>query len=121
MVLRLYLNSDRPLGPGKVKILESIQESGSISRAARGMKMSYRSAWLLVDSMNALFEKPVVKTTLGGRGGGAATVTEFGTELVHRYRAMERAALRAIGKDLAVLERNLRSSPKRKRRIQPRP
>jgi molybdate transport system regulatory protein len=110
VLLRLYLNADRPLGPGKVKILESIRDRGSISEAARGMKMSYRSAWLLVDSMNSLFRKPVVKTTLGGRGGGAATLTEFGEDVIQRYRAMERATGRAIAKDLAALERGLRSA-----------
>ena len=116
VLLRLYLNSDRPLGPGKVKILESIRDGGSISQAARGMKMSYRSAWLLVDSMNALFKKPVVDTTLGGRGGGAATLTAFGADVIHRYRTMERATRRAIAKDLAALERSLRSSPRKRRK-----
>jgi molybdate transport system regulatory protein len=106
--LRLYLTPDRPLGPGKIKILESIRDGGSISEAARGMKMSYRSAWLLVDSMNALFRKPVVITTLGGRGGGSATLTEFGAEVVHHYRAMERATRRAIAKNLTNLERSVR-------------
>jgi molybdate transport system regulatory protein len=113
VLLRLYLSSDRPLGPGKVKILESIRDGGSIREAARGMKMSYRSAWLLVDSMNALFRKPVVDTRQGGRGGGAATLTEFGADLIRRYRAMERATRRAIAKDLVVLERSLRSSPRK--------
>lgn len=116
LLLRLYLRPDRPLGPGKVRILESIRDGGSISEAARGMNMSYRSAWLLVDSMNGLFRKPVVNTTLGGRGGGSATLTEFGADLVRRYRAMERATRRAIAKDLAVLERNLRSSPRKRRK-----
>ena len=77
------------------------------------MKMSYRSAWLLVDSMNSLFRKPVVSTTLGGRGGGSATLTEFGANVIQRYRAMKRATHRAIAKDLAVLERSLRPSPRR--------
>ena len=110
ILLRLYLNHDRPLGPGKVQILESIRDGGSISGAARGMKMSYRSAWLLVDSMNSQFKKPVVETTLGGRGGGAATLTDFGRDVVRRYRAMERATERAIAKDVAALERSLRSA-----------
>ena len=113
VLLRLYLSSDRPLGPGKIKILESIRDGGSISEAARGMKMSYRSAWLLVDSMNALFRKPVVDTRQGGRGGGSATLTEFGADLIRRYRAMERATRRAIAKDLVVLERRLRSSTRK--------
>ena len=113
VLLRLYLSPDRPLGPGKVKILELIRDGGSISEAARGMKMSYRSAWLLVDSMNALFRERVVKTTLGGRGGGSAHLTEFGADVIRRYRAMERSTGRAIAKDLAVLERSVRSSPRK--------
>jgi molybdate transport system regulatory protein len=121
VLLRLYLRPGRPLGPGKINILESIRDGGSISEAARGMKMSYRSAWLLVDSMNSMFRKPVVNTTLGGRGGGAATLTEFGAEVVHRYRAMEDATRRAIAKDLASLERRLRSVPRRTRKSLPRP
>jgi len=112
VLLRLYLSHDRPLGPGKVQVLESIRSGGSISEAARGMKMSYRSAWLLVNSMNSLFRKPVVKTTLGGRGGGSAMLTDFGAEVIRRYRSMERATGRAIAKDLAVLERNLRLVPR---------
>jgi len=116
VLLRLYLGHDRPLGPGKVQVLESIRDGGSISEAARGMKMSYRSAWLLVDSMNSLFRKPVVNTTLGGRGGGSATLTDFGADVIRRYRSMERATRRAIRKDLSVLERGLRSAPRRIRK-----
>jgi molybdate transport system regulatory protein len=116
VLLRLYLTPDRPLGPGKVTILESIRDGGSISEAARMMKMSYRSAWVLVDSMNTLFRQPVVDTTLGGRGGGSATLTEFGADVIRRYRAMERATRRAVAKDLTALERNLRSVPRRTRK-----
>ena len=111
VLLRLYLSHDRPLGPGKVQVLESIRDGGSISQAARGMKMSYRSAWLLVDSMNSLFQKPVVNTTLGGRGGGSATLTEFGADVIRRYRSLERATPRTIAMDRAVLERSVRSGP----------
>jgi molybdate transport system regulatory protein len=121
VLLRLYLGSDRPLGPGKIKILESIRDGGSISEAARGMSMSYRSAWLLVDSMNAQFKTPVVSTTLGGPGGGSATLTTFGATVIRRYRAMECATRRAIAKDLASLERCLRSTSGRRRRKTARP
>ena len=121
VLLRLYLAPDRPLGPGKVKVLELIRDGGSISEAARLMKMSYRSAWVLVDSMNTQFRKPVVNTTLGGRGGGAATLTDFGADVIRRYRAMERATRRAVAKDLTVLERNLRSVPRRTRKEPARP
>jgi molybdate transport system regulatory protein len=116
VLLRLYLSGDRPLGPGKVQILESIRDGGSISGAARGMRMSYRSAWLLVDSMNSQFRQPVVRTTTGGQGGGSATLTEFGVSVIRRYRSMERSARRAIAKDLAALERDLRSAQRRSRK-----
>jgi molybdate transport system regulatory protein len=121
VLLRLYLSSDRPLGPGKIKILESIRDGGSISEAARRMSMSYRSAWLLVDSMNSQFKKPVVSTTLGGHGGGSATLTGFGADVIRRYRTMERVTRRAIAKDLAALERSLRQVPGRTRRKTTRP
>lgn|SRR6185369_39766 len=114
VLLRFYLSPDRPLGPGKIRILESIRDGGSISGAAREMGMSYRSAWLLVDSMNSQFKQPVVSTTTGGPGGGSAKVTEFGKSLIRRYRAMERSAQRAIEKDLATLERDLRQPRNRK-------
>jgi molybdate transport system regulatory protein len=121
VLLRLYLSSDRPLGPGKIKILESIRDGGSISEAARRMSMSYRTAWLLVDSMNSQFKKPVVSKTLGGHGGGSATLTGFGADVIRRYRTMERATGRAIAKDLAALERSLRLVPRRTRRKTTRP
>src|SRR3954471_13451059 len=111
ILLRLHLNHDRPIGPGKIQILESIRDGGSISEAARGMRMSYRSAWLLVDSMNTQFKEPVVTTTLGGRGGGSAVLTEFGAKLIEMYRTMERETRRTIAKDLAALERQLRPLP----------
>src|SRR4051812_30859523 len=116
VLLRFYLSPDRPLGPGKIRILESIRDGGSISEAARGMRMSYRSAWLLVDSMNSQFKQPVVSTTTGGQGGGSARLTEFGGKVIERYRAMERSARRAVAKDLAALERDLRATPKRRRK-----
>jgi len=116
VLLRFYLSPARPLGPGKIRILESIRDGGSISGAARGMGMSYRSAWLLVDSMNSQFKQPVVSTTTGGSGGGSARLTEFGESLIRRYRAMERSTRRAIAKDLADLERDLRSAQRPSRR-----
>jgi molybdate transport system regulatory protein len=120
VLLRVYLTPDRPLGPGKISILESIRDSGSISEAARDMKMSYRSAWLLVDSMNAVFREPVVNTRLGGRGGGSATLTDFGAAVIRHYRSMERATRRAIAKDLASLERSVRRIPRRAIKRKPR-
>ena len=88
------------MGPGKAELVEHIARTGSISAAARGMGMSYRRAWQLVESLNGDFRAPVVETATGGSRGGGARVTPFGTKLVAQFRAMERKASRAISPDL---------------------
>jgi molybdate transport system regulatory protein len=77
------------VGVGKVRLLEAIEHTGSLSQAARHMGMSYRRAWLLIDSMNVEFDTPVISATVGGSGGGGAKLTSFGTELIEAYRQLE--------------------------------
>ena len=69
--LRLDFGGERSLGPGKVRLLELIDETGSISAAGRALEMSYRQAWLLVDELNRMFRDPVVSAQTGGGGGWA--------------------------------------------------
>jgi molybdate transport system regulatory protein len=77
------------LGPGKVELLEWIARTGSISAAARGMRLSYRRAWMMVDTMNHAFKQPLVERSQGGAHGGGAVLTDEGATVVERYRAME--------------------------------
>lgn len=94
--LRLRLLYDGgSVGPGKIRLLECIARSGSISGAAREMGMPFRRAWQLIDTMHRVFRDPVVKASVGGRSGGGAELTALGEELVERYRAMEKAAFDA--------------------------
>ena len=81
-------------GPGKVALLESIEETGSISAAGRAHKMSYRRAWLLVDELNQLFATPLVAAHHGGAKGGGAALTDQGRRIVALYRDAE-AKMRA--------------------------
>ncbi len=86
--LRLKAGNTIALGPGKIQLLEEIQQQRSISAAARAMKMSYRRAWLLVDTMNTCFRDPLVTTATGGSKGGGAELSPTGRqvlELYHRY------------------------------------
>ncbi|MEJ5212125.1 MAG: LysR family transcriptional regulator [Burkholderiales bacterium] len=106
--LRILLGGASSLGPGKVALLEEIERHGSISAAARAMGMSYRRAWLLVDAMNTAFREPLVTTATGGAGGGGAAVTDFGREVLRRYRAMEAKAHKAIEADLERFDALLR-------------
>jgi molybdenum ABC transporter molybdate-binding protein len=77
------------LGPGRVELLESIDRWLSISEAARRMGMSYRHAWLLVQSANAAAAEPLVAAATGGRHGGGAYLTEPGRRAVAAYRELQ--------------------------------
>jgi molybdate transport system regulatory protein len=78
------------LGPGKIRLLEAIRDSGSLSRGARNIGMSYRRAWLLVESLKQSFREPVTVASTGGKDGGGMLVTEFGDALIKSYRKLER-------------------------------
>jgi molybdate transport system regulatory protein len=105
---RLQIKRGVVLGPGKVALLEQIDRLGSISQAGKAMQMSYRTAWALVADMNAHFVEPLVASSKGGAGGGGASLTPLGQEVLRRYRAMECRALKAISKDIARLESLIR-------------
>jgi molybdate transport system regulatory protein len=77
------------LGTGRVILLEKIHEHGSISGAARSMKMSYRQAWQLVQSMNKHSNSPLVSSLTGGKGGGGATITKTGKQAIQLFREVE--------------------------------
>src|ERR1700681_1185635 len=93
LTVRVDFGSDRALGPGKIRLLEAIGKTGSISQAGRSLEMSYRRAWLLVDDMNRCFREPVVTTQPGGAQGGGAALTAFGQELIAQYRSIEKQAM----------------------------
>ena len=87
--LRIYRDEEIALGPGKADLLAAIMETGSISAAGRKMGMSYRRAWLLVDTMNRCFKSPVVESSTGGKHGGGAQLTTFGEEILKLYRSVQ--------------------------------
>ncbi|MCX7384846.1 MAG: LysR family transcriptional regulator [Alphaproteobacteria bacterium] len=108
LTLRLEIGDAVRLGPGKVRLLELIEANGSITAAAREMGMSYRHAWLLVDSLNGAFREPLVETRAGGKADRRAAVTSLGRDVLARFRAMQALAQAALAEDLAVLEAQLR-------------
>jgi len=87
---RIDFGPESAIGPGKIDLLEQIARAGSLSKAARDNGMSYRRAWMLLDSLNSSFAKPVAVTRMGGYGGGGGvTLTPFGERLIRLYRAFE--------------------------------
>jgi molybdate transport system regulatory protein len=110
LTLRIDLGDGRALGPGKIRLLEAIDRTGSIMEAGLNLRMSYRRAWLLVDDMNNCFRDRVVATRRGGPHGGRVNVTPLGKNLIERYRAIEIDALTAVGKHLEELEAAFKGS-----------
>jgi molybdate transport system regulatory protein len=100
--IRISFKKSIAMGPGKADLLDAIAATGSISAAGRKMQMSYRRAWLLVETMNACFREPLVETLIGGQHGGGARVTPLGEEVVRRYRQMEAKAARSVTREMAA-------------------
>jgi molybdate transport system regulatory protein len=87
---RIDFTEHSSVGPGKISLLEAIRDSGSLSQGARNIGMSYRRAWLLVESLKRSFRQPVTVASTGGKDGGGMLVTEFGDTLIKGYRQLER-------------------------------
>ena len=105
--LRIRRGDDIAVGPGKIDLLEAIDATGSITAAARSLGMSYRRAWLLVDTMNRCFRSPLVEAEAGGKRGGGARLTPDGRDVIERYRRIVRNAARAGAADIRALTRKL--------------
>jgi molybdate transport system regulatory protein len=95
--LRILAGSEIALGPGKTDLLRAIDDTGSISAAAREMGMSYRRAWLLVHTMNACFDPPLVEAVKGGPDGGGARLTKTGRRVIEEYDRVLQVARDRIG------------------------
>lgn len=106
--IRIDLDPDGRIGPGKIELLETIAREGSISAAGRVMQMSYRRAWDLVDEIGKVCGQPVVASQTGGKHGGGAKLTAFGEDLIARYRAIENVANKAARVHLDALQRGTR-------------
>jgi molybdate transport system regulatory protein len=105
--VRIDLDPEGKIGPGKILLLENINSCGSISAAGRAMDMSYKRAWDLVDEINRICRHAAVARQTGGKNGGGAMLTPFGLSLVARYRKIERSAESAARKELQALRADI--------------
>jgi molybdate transport system regulatory protein len=110
--LQLYCGDEIAMGPGKADLLEAIASAGSISAAGRLLGMSYRRAWLLVDTMNRCFHSPLVETRPGGGQGAGAWLTAEGESALAAYRGLSEQVERGVaGADFAALQAAIRETP----------
>lgn len=101
--MRITAGGAVAVGPGKIALLEAVAHTGSITAAAKALDMSYRRAWLLLDTLNRSLRRPAVASVKGGAHGGGCELTEVGRELVALYRRVERQAAVACRADIRRL------------------
>lgn len=101
--MRIYRDGTIAIGPGRITLLEAIDQTGSISAAARLLKMSYRRAWLLVNDTNNSLKQPAVTSSEGGASGGGSQLTATGRLIIERYRNIEAVAAQAAQADIETL------------------
>jgi molybdate transport system regulatory protein len=98
--LRVFCGQAIAFGPGKADLLEALHHTGSITKAAKRMGMSYMRAWILIRTMNRNFNEPLVVASRGGvEGGGGAALTDLGRETLALYRRMERKCVSIVQSD----------------------
>ena len=106
--IRIVFGDGEMVGPGKAELLERIDRCGSIAAAGREMSMSYKRAWQLIGTLNAMFRDPLVDSTRGGPGGGGAVLTEAGRHVLSLYRTFETHAAQAGAAQLEEMQALLR-------------
>ena len=89
---RIWIEADGNilLGEGRISLLKGIEETGSLTKAAKSLGMSYKKAWSLIDAVNSRAEKPVITTSIGGKGGGGAQLTPYGKSLVIAFETINK-------------------------------
>lgn len=107
LTIRIDFDTGASIGPGKVRLLEEIEKTGSIRKAAEVVGMSFRQAWLLLRAIEEMFGQPVIVTLRGGVRGGGSALTPLGRLAVANYRQLEQDAALAAQRALADLEANI--------------
>ena len=92
------------LGEGKVKLLEAIIETGSISAAARNLEISYRKAWKMIDIMNSQASQPLVERQIGGKNGGGTVVTSHGLHSIDAFKQLKKTCSEFVAKEFSKIE-----------------
>lgn len=102
-IIRILLPAPWNLGPGKIRLLAAIQQTGSLSGAARHLHISYKRAWDMLDSINRNCPAPLVETATGGVRGGGAWLTEHGSALLTAYQEMDARARDCVAREATDL------------------
>jgi len=100
----ININNESFLGLGKIELMEQIRNYGSLTKAAKNMKMSYRKAWGNINKINNIAGKPLVILKRGGKEGGTAEVTEAGEKAIYFFKQLSKEVNNLLAKQKSSLE-----------------
>ena len=92
------------LGEGRISLLKAIDKHGSISKAAKDMKMSYKKAWKLVDSMNSRGDQLLVIRKTGGSGGGGSELSEAGRKAIALFKELRNSNWKHLDQKISEMD-----------------
>lgn len=72
----------------QIDLLRAVKHTGSISKAAKEVGISYKTAWDRIDAMNNLSAEPLVLRASGGAKGGGTQLTELGERIIDGFQAL---------------------------------
>lgn len=90
-------------GEGLQRLLKQIQQTGSLSRGAESMGMSYRHAWGKIRKAEERLGYEIVHRHSGGSGGGKSGVTAEGLVLLDQFDGLRQEVLQSLEKQVAAL------------------
>lgn len=96
-------NNGTFLGEGRIELLKKIDEFGSISKAAKSMKMSYKKAWELVNSMNEQCIEPIVVGKIGGKDGGGSKLSDLGKKIIIEFTDLNQKAIKFLDGEISKI------------------
>ena len=90
-------------GDGTAELLRGVDRLGSISASARKMHMSYRQAWGAIRKIESRLEEKLVETSVGGRSGGGAKLTDTAREFLGKYERFRRGVDSALEEEFRTV------------------
>lgn len=100
----IELDDNVLLGEGRVRLIKAIETTGSLSKAAKSLKMSYKKAWTLIDAVNKSAKEPVITTSIGGKNGGGAQLTPYGKTLITAFETINSECWSYLDKQLYKID-----------------
>jgi molybdate transport system regulatory protein len=101
--LWLECNDKKYFGPGPMELLERIEKTGSINKAAKQMGMSYKKSWEIINRLNKYSITPLVETQAGGKKGGGSFVSTDAKLLIAGYQELRKQFQEFLDKQTSIL------------------